>query len=403
MNTETSKNLKEIILSLIATPKLGEKHLITLYKKDANEIIKTFFHWLTIVSEINNRLAVDNLIFEDNNNAHFTLLKPINTKIGVICTSTLNENNLNYSLKKHIENYNLDFAILLSNQANDIQDNNDISKDNKVLYIDSNWLASIIIDNQKPFFAQLGITNNYEWTPYIKSKKIKTISLQNKNLETTFYSDTYELYKGDIFAVNSHLPLITIPKSFIERYYKSKKATKLQIEKVFKNRSKLINNWESHINNYNHYQIVDQVSLENYIKNPKYLGLSLTKKELQEQIFNLKTLLKYNNYKFLVTTESLDFNFELKNSKVCLKPTLSINSPSIKSFNIVVCTPLIYNEFEKRFWNIYELIGDEFSNKKDLVNYIDNIYCNSLIEHNASIQNEKVNIELFNYNSNKAS
>ncbi|WP_010521451.1 hypothetical protein [Aquimarina agarivorans] len=182
-----------------------------------------------------------------------------------------------------------------------------------------------------------------------------------------------------------------------------KKATKLQIEKVFKNRSELINNWVSHINNYNHYQIVDQLSLENYIKNPKYLGLSLTKKELQEQIYNLKTLLKYYNYKFLVIKESLDFNFELKNSKVFLKPTLSTNLPSIKSFNIVVSTPMIYNEFEKRFWNIYELIGDEFSNKKDLVNYIDNIYYDSLIELNASIKNEKVDTELFNYNSNKAS
>ncbi|WP_108869640.1 hypothetical protein [Aquimarina aquimarini] len=389
MKTDTTKNLKDLIVAFISTPESDGSNIDLLLEKDAKEVIETFHHWMKMISRINSRILLRNLSLLDHNTAIFALVKPIKTQVGIICQSAKDQN---LDLEKRIEyltQQGAEFIFYLSYDQSKEEEFIEASKKENVLPINIHWLTSIVIENSKPFFAQLGETDAYEWTPYIQKKVNNLVSLQvNDELtkEQEEINHVLKNYKGDILTAESYLPTITLPMSTIIRFYTEKGYSDAEIKKVVSLREEEIKTWKSHINNYNRYHIIAIDSLKEYLMNPKYFDMELTIDEVMEQLSNLLAISRYSNYNLCLTEEVIELSYEIKHPTIILRTNFRKKSmPKIGSIsNIIFSDGVISDKFENEFWDIYNAASEKNKEKSYILKYVSDLM-QSTFEHEFSI------------------
>ncbi|KAA1243474.1 hypothetical protein [Aquimarina sp. RZ0] len=382
MKIQTTKNLKDLIVAFISTPQSDDALVNSIVTKEAKEIIETFYNWLRKISRINSRILVDDLEILNDHFATFTLLKPIKTKVGVICRSVQDQDFDIEKIINSVAQYNTEFILYLSRDHRKENELVEVLKKENILPINANWLTSIVIENSQPFFAQLGESNNFEWTPYISEKTKDIISVKtskgilDESDELSDRSSILKNYKGDILLATSFLPSITLPVSVITRYYRNIGNNEENILKIIAGREKEIENWKRHINNYNRYDMIHIESLNQYFSNPKYFEMELTEDEIREQIFNLSTILRYDNYTLCLTSESIDLSYEIRNPNVLIRTNTRNKSKSAveRISDIKISDPVVCDKFEKEFWDTYKLIPEKNKSNAYILEYIKDSY-----------------------------
>ncbi|WP_103866637.1 hypothetical protein [Aquimarina sp. I32.4] len=389
MKTDTTKNLKDLIVAFISTPESDGSNIDLLLEKDSKEVIETFHHWMKMISRMNSRILLRNLSLLDHNTAIFTLVKPIKTQVGIICQSAKDQN---LDLEKRIEyltQQGVEFIFYLSYDQSKEEELIEASKKDNILSINAHWLTSIVVENSKPFFAQLGETNAYEWTPYIQKKANNVISLQINDesaKEQQEINHVLKNYKGDILTAESYLPTITLPMSTIIRFYIEKGYSDTEIKKVVSLRKEEIKAWKSHVNNYNKYHLISIDSLKEYLVNPKYFDMELTIDEVMEQLSNLLTISRYSNYNLCLTEETIELSYEIKHPNTILRTNMRKKSkPKIGSIsNIIISDGVISNKFENEFWDLYNSASEKNKDKTYILKYVSDLM-QSTFQHEFSI------------------
>jgi hypothetical protein len=378
MKTDTTKNLKNLIVAFISTPESDGSNINLLLEKDSKEVIETFHHWMKMVSRINSRFLLRNLSLLEHDTAIFTLIKPIKTQVGIICQSAKDHN---LDLEKSVEylvQQGAEFIFYLSHNQIKEEELSAASKKDNILPINAHWLTSIVVENSKPFFAQLGETNAYEWTPYIQKKANNLISLQVNNKLAKEYKEVNHVlknYKGDILTAKPYLPTITLPMSVIIRFCTEQGYSDVEIKKVISMQKEEIKIWKSHINNYNRYDLIAVDSLKEYLMNPKYFDIELTINEVIEQMSNLFTITRYSNYNLCLTEEVFELSYEIKHPNIILRTNMCKKSmPKIGSIsNIIISDAVISNKFENEFWDLYNSASEKNKDKTYILKYISNL------------------------------
>ena len=161
--TTNAKNIKDAIVALISTPECNDSAIIeSLYQKKSEEVIIDFYNWMQDISEITDRVSAIDLELLSNKAATFTLVKPQNITIGIIC-STPDESEMNsFEVMDYFSDHMVDLIIYMPIHNDDSVKNISFDTFNNVQVINKNWLTSIIVEKNVPFFAQLGGRRYYK-------------------------------------------------------------------------------------------------------------------------------------------------------------------------------------------------------------------------------------------------
>lgn len=148
---------KDAIVALISTPESNDDAIISqLYNKDREEIITDFYNWMNSMTEISNSVLTEDLEILSSSAAKFTLVAPQKLQIGIVST-TDDDRELNpLELIEHFSGHSMDFIIYMPVHKDTTVKNISFEKLDNILVMDMNWMASIIIEKNLPFFAQLG-------------------------------------------------------------------------------------------------------------------------------------------------------------------------------------------------------------------------------------------------------
>ena len=151
-----AKKIKDIVVPLVSTPESHDTEVIAILDEmNTEQIIQHFFDWMLTMDEVTDRVAMNNMTKLSENLGTFSLVRPENLEIGIVASSSKDQILTVSEITNNFLTKDVDLIIYLNASQ---QDTTEVSfnKNDNVLVIDKKWLASIIVEKNLPFFAQLG-------------------------------------------------------------------------------------------------------------------------------------------------------------------------------------------------------------------------------------------------------
>ncbi|MGE0635789.1 MAG: toll/interleukin-1 receptor domain-containing protein [Bacteroidia bacterium] len=390
---------KDFLIATLSVPISDNRITKELNDKTLKWKLDRLKEWLINVGSINSRFSFDKkridtnkdyLIINFNNQfkskVGFKILEEHDVAKFVIEGAIYFE-----SLQAFAQKNNLDTIVILlcgDTEKEDIRigvnslfELFSLKEDERFIIIEPQWTTSILIENIKPFFNQLGITqNHFENTPYFEKnleKESNYLSIHRVEDRLQFlldsvgsdiilpYSKISNPYKGTTLLCTTFLPPVSYSIHAVERFYKTFGVTDSINKAILNSVKKDHDKWIQSIKKFKRYDIVDRNQLEEYLFAPDYYQMLLTADELKEQINNLIEMLSYDNYTLCLTPEAVDVAYEIQ------KPIVKIRTdrrnkakPRVGRISrIEFSDPILCETFEREFWNKFRLTESSFKDK----------------------------------------
>lgn len=396
-------DLRDIIIAVFSVPLSDRRITKELNGKAVDWKFSRLKEWLLNIDDINALFSLNrNKILLDRDVVSFQLQSPQKGRVGIKLVDELAVKNLSVELHdvERLFEVLVQLDVLVIMLCGDTE-NDSIAQgvrnvflaaatitDRAIVVMEPEWTTSILIENIRPFFNQLGeVSRKSEFTPYFEKRPEKTnnqLSIHRVEDRLQFlldaagsepilpYSKLSEPYKGTALLCTTFLPPVSYSLSVVDRFYKNFGVTesirRLILETVRKDSEK----WFQSIAKYQRYDIIDRDQLELYFLFPDYYQLRLTHEELSEQVQNVIKMIDCDNYSICLTPEAVDIAFEVQ------KPTVRIRTDrrnkakpragriSRIEFNDVdIC-----DTFEREFWHKYRSTENDFKDKEYIKNWL---------------------------------
>ena len=151
-----AKKIKDIVVPLVSTPESHDTEIIGILDgMNTEQIIQHFFDWMLTMDEVTDRVITNNMTKLSRNLGKFSLVRPENLEIGIVASSSKDQILTVSEITNNFLTKDVDLIIYLNASQ---QDTTEVpfNKSDNVLVINKKWLASIIVEKNLPFFAQLG-------------------------------------------------------------------------------------------------------------------------------------------------------------------------------------------------------------------------------------------------------
>lgn len=179
-------------------------------------------------------------------------------------------------------------------------------------------------------------------------------------------------HEGLILMCSTYPPPVTFSEAVIRRYFERPGADPLMQQLALRKLGLEREAFRRHVETHKRIDILDRAALVEYFSAPEYYQLPVTAAELRDQVSNMVSLLREDNYTLCLTPEAVDLCFEVRGPDVQLRTDRRNKAPQRigRIAGLHLCDDAIANSFQREFWLLYGVTEVDFKSKTFLASWL---------------------------------
>lgn len=392
----SGKSLAQFLLAVLAAPLADEGVGVVACEMDDRTVATSLAAWLHDVKSVNKRWRARIEPDAASCRVELSIMAPYR---GNVCIQVVRPEWTKYvtRLSKAADEYDYMVLALLFPQSRPLP--SDLMKQisslrracgDRVMVFEPGWISAVVVEGIKPLVFGPKASGDADPTGYFSATDVsigKPIEIKRRELtpistrpveRKVLHDRLEELEKRDPFEgtqllCTTFLPPVTYSWSAVRRFHLDLGADDAMLT-ALEDRLRLeVQIWEQQVAVGRRVDILDRGQLEEYFAAPDYYQMPLTRKEVREQVDNMKRLLEHERYSVCLTPEAVDIPFEIRGASLTIR-TDRRNKGQPRQGRI---QSLEFNDdklsdvFEREFWTLYRATEPEFRNRQSIAKWLD--------------------------------